>query len=107
MRSIKGKLTEIQALTTEYELMCFTETHLDCTIPNALIFEPSDKTIYRKDRSIHGGGVMIAINSDITHNEIDLSCNEEVVGIVLPPNDHRKGVVILCVYNPPGLNLFF
>ena len=107
MRSIKGKLTEIQALTTEYELMCFTETHLDCTIPNALIFEPSDKAIYRKDRSIHGRGVMIAINSDITHNEIDLSCNEEVVGIVLPPNDHRKGVVILCVYNPPGLNLFF
>lgn len=86
--------------------MCFTETHLDDVIPNASIFECDNKTIYRKDRNTHGGGVMIAINPDITHHEINLSCQKEVVGVVLPPNGQRKGVVVLCIYNPPGSDIF-
>ena len=45
---------------------------MDDTIPSAAIFYLNDKLIYRKDRNIRGGGVMITINADLQHRELIL-----------------------------------
>ena len=63
--------------------------------------------VYRKDRNVHGGGVMIAVNSNFIHYEIDFAFYKEVVEVVLPSSDPREGTIVLCIYNPPGSDLFF
>ena len=48
--------------------MCFTETHLDNNIANADICLTKDFSIpYRKDRTNHGGGILVYINSNLLH----------------------------------------
>ena len=51
--------------------MCFTETHLDNNIANADICLTKDFSIpYRKDRTNHGGGILVYINSNLLHKRI-------------------------------------
>lgn len=61
-RSLKGKTEELSSETSSFDIVCLTETHIDPTIPDHQIFDYNHKTIYRKDRNLHGGGVLIAIN---------------------------------------------
>ena len=61
-RSVKGKTTELQFLTTNSDIICLTETHLDDdTIPSGSILPIENRTVFRRDRNIYGGGVMIAV----------------------------------------------
>jgi hypothetical protein len=95
---MKGKLTEIQAVSSSYDILCFTETHLDPTISDEYVLDSNHKTIYRKDRDIHGGGVLIAINKYIDHSPVKFEGSEELIGIFIP------GVIdtlIFCIYIPP------
>jgi hypothetical protein len=105
---MKGKLTEVQGMSSTYDVMCFTETHLDDSILNSTIFSGKNKMVYRKDRNIRGGGVMIAINSDIDHSRVELNTDEEVVGVFLPAvkGISLRSTVVLCIYNPPGKLIF-
>ena len=59
-RSIKGKTTELQ----ESDIICPTEAHLDCTIPNGNVLL-DHRTVFRRDRNIHGGGVLIAVGDQL------------------------------------------
>jgi len=60
-RSAKGKRTELSSLTTDYDIIGLTETHLDDSINSRFIISRSDLTFARKDRNRYGGGVMIAV----------------------------------------------
>ena len=51
-RSAKGKATELSALTSSYDLICLTETHVDKTITNRSIINRDDLVFFRKDRNI-------------------------------------------------------
>ena len=52
----------------DFDILCFSETHLDAQISNEFLFlsdifnEP-----YRKDKTYHGHGVMIYLNSQLKH----------------------------------------
>ena len=78
---MKGKTTDLKCLSQNYDIICLTETHLDDTFADSQIFNTDDKRIYRKDRNIHGGGVLIAVNSQIKHSPIILETNNEVIGV--------------------------
>ena len=53
----------ISDLSESYQILCFSETHLDDTIDsNSLLIEGFDTPI-RKDRTRNGGGVMIYLSS--------------------------------------------
>ena len=44
------------------------ETHLDDNIDNAEIFFTTDFSVpYRKDRTKHGGGILVYINNNLMH----------------------------------------
>ena len=62
-RSGKGKTTEIVALTQGFDIICLTETHIDHTIESKSILDTSHLDFFRRDRNIHGGGVLIAVKS--------------------------------------------
>jgi hypothetical protein len=52
-------------MTTNFDVICLTETHIDSTIPSSSFIHDLDKTVFRCDRDIHGGGVLIAINKHL------------------------------------------
>ena len=61
-RSAKGKCTELTTLNHGYNIICLTETYLDNSIESQCILENPDFDFFRRDRNIHGGGVLIAVN---------------------------------------------
>ena len=65
IRSIRNKLIDNFC---DFECLCFTETHLDNNIANADICLKKDFSIpYRKDRTNHGGGILVYINNNLLH----------------------------------------
>ena len=68
IRSIRNKLDYVIDNFCDFECLCFTETHLDNNIANADICLTKDFSIpYRKDRTNHGGGILVYINSNLLH----------------------------------------
>ena len=60
VRSVKEKLNEIQVSCSQFNIICLTETHLDSLVPNTMLFDAADKPVFMFERSLYGGGVLIA-----------------------------------------------
>ena len=103
-RSVKGKISEIETLSSMCDILCLTETHIDSSINSNEILGDG-KSIYRKDRNLYGGGVLVAIKNDIPHEPIifsDLTADIEIVGLNIPRDTPSgKDTVLLCFYRPP------
>ena len=71
MRSIRNKLEYIIDNFCDFNCLCFTETHLDDSVENVNISNISlttdFATPYRKDRTNHGGDVLVYDNNNILH----------------------------------------
>lgn len=95
-RSLKGKTEELSTETYKFEIICLTETHIDPTFPNHQIFDYNNKTIYRHDRNIFGGGVLIAVNENLNSSlvEFENSDKTELVFVRI------KKCIIGCYYRP-------
>ena len=93
-RSVKGKTTELH-LTTDSDILCLTETHLDDdTIPSGSILPIENKTVFHRDRNIYGGGVMIAVCDQLNPKLVNLGkFREEVIAAKIQPQ-----TVICCYY---------
>ena len=100
IRSIKGKLTEVQSLDV-HDIVCITETHLDQTIGSGEILSSDLYSMYRKDRNIHGGGVLIAVKKTIPHTSCPIGGILEAAGIILTGKLCQP---IIIVYRPPSEN---
>ena len=95
-RSAKGKTTDITTLTTDFDIICLTETHLDQTIDSQSIIESPLMTIFCKDRNCWGGGVLVGVKS--IYEPYELQCdtgNHEMVVVKIDP-----GLIICCYYRP-------
>ena len=66
IRSIRNKLEFIKNNLLDFDILCFTETHLDASIDsNSLSLSNAYDAPYRKDRTNHGGGLLIYLNTNI------------------------------------------
>ena len=80
-QSIKSKQGQVKNLveSTKPDFVLRTETWIDPSITDNQIFPPN-YNIYRNDRNIQGGGVLIAINSDHLSTPVPaLQTNCEIV----------------------------
>jgi len=99
-RSVKGKTTELQFFTTDSDIICLTETHLDDTILNSSILPIKNKTVFRRDRNICGCGVMMAVCDHLIPKLIYLSeYREEVVAVKI------QSRMVICRYYRPYVHL--
>ena len=71
-RSAKGKSTELTTMTIDHDVICLAESHVDDTIPSRTIIRRDNLVLFRIDRNIYGGGVLVAVNSSIAAREIKL-----------------------------------
>ena len=72
INSIRGKKLELLAfLDFPQPHVAIQETKIDSSIATSELFpETWPYSVYRKDRNIHGGGVMLLIHKDILHMPI-------------------------------------
>lgn len=65
IRSIRHEIDYLNTLVHDFDILCFTETHLDDTVSNDSLSLDVFNTIYRKDRNCYGDRVMIYVSNII------------------------------------------
>ena len=99
----KTALLELEIATYRYDIMVFTETHLESTISNSELF-PSNYTVFRRDRpynGLKGGGVLISTRDTVkVFQREDLLCDSELLFVDILVSGNRK-VNLGVFYRPP------
>ena len=70
INSIRGKILELLASLDFHQphVVAIQETKIDSSIATSELFpETCPYSVYRKDRNIHGGGVMLLVHKDVSH----------------------------------------
>ena len=72
--SVKGKAAEIGNICDYIrpDILVISETKIDKSVYSSEFLPPNFCSVSRKDRTLHGGGVMIACRKDLVANEISL-----------------------------------
>ena len=82
IRSIRNKIDYIIDTFSDFQILCFTETHLDANVTTDMLsFSNSYSIPYRKDRTNHGGGILVYLNSSLLHTkrtDLEIFCNESI-----------------------------
>ncbi|KAK3095789.1 hypothetical protein FSP39_019145 [Pinctada imbricata] len=100
VRSIRNKLSDIEHYLDEYDIACFTETHLDASIPTDSLLFSNFESPFRRDRTNHGGGLLVYIRSGITaKRRTDLeNDNDETIWIEMI--NKKTKILLCCLYRP-------
>ena len=82
--------------------MAIQETKIDSSIATSELFpETCPNNVYRKDRNLHGGGVMLLVHNDISHMPItELENNSESVWVMVFAN--KTSHYVAKWYRQPG-----
>ena len=82
IRSIRNKVEYIVDNFLDFQILCFTETHLDANVSTDILSLSSTfSTPYRKDRTNHGGGILAYLNSSLLHvrrPDLEIFCDESI-----------------------------
>ena len=85
INSIRGKQLELLAFLDFHQphVVAIQETKIDSPVATSELFpETCPYSVYRKDRNIHGGGVMWLVHKDISHMPItELENDSELIWV--------------------------
>ena len=101
--SVKSKKPEISELcsSTQADVLLITETKLDNTVNSCEFLPQNFDGHIRKDRSIHGGGVMIALRNDLVADEVDIECLTSEIVCARINIMKSCPLYVVCYYRPP------
>ena len=104
INSIRGKKLELLAFLDFHQphVVAIQETKIDSSIATSELFsETCPYSVYRKDRNIHGGGVMLLVHKDISHMPItELENDSESIWVKVFAN--KTSHFVASWYRPPG-----
>lgn len=107
IRSIRHKLHLLNTFLHDFDIACFTKTHLDDKILDEEVKLDGFNSIYRKDRNSFGGGVMIYLSNAIPARRcVDFEPNN-IECIWLEIEDPTCKYFLFCLYGPPHTNSIF
>ena len=81
IRSIRNKLDYIRDNFLDFDILCFTETHLDDAVSSEQLKLEDFEIPYRKSRTNHGGGLLMYFNSNLAHvrrPDLETYCDESI-----------------------------
>lgn len=107
VRSIRNKLEYIQDNCYDFDVLCFTETHLDNIFPNKSLHLDTHPNLYRNDISSHSGGILIYTTSKILTNRLP---EFEVLipdSIWIKVKNNCHDFILCVVYRRPNSNVKF
>ena len=96
--SIRNKLEDIYSIAEEYHILCFSETHLDQSIDSSSLVLDGSGLPIRKDRSQHGGGVMIYISNLLVYKRRTELEDPRLEAIWIEITLKSQSVLICCSY---------
>ena len=103
INSIRGKKLELLAFIDfhQSQILAIQETKIDNSILTSELFPESfPYSVYRKDRTLNGGGVMLLVHKDIPHMPLtELDNDSESVWVKLFVN--KKTHFVASWYRPP------
>ena len=102
---MRNKIKNLLFLTSEFDILCFTETHLDANILDRDLAIAGFSTIFRKDRNCFGGGVMVYISDSL--KPMRESPNTTCKCIWLEICNHTFNIFLCCTYRPPNSDSSF
>ena len=71
IRSIRNKFDYLTENFLDFDILCFSESHLDANITTESLIMSSKYDIpYRKDRTNHGGGLLMYLSCELAHTRI-------------------------------------
>ena len=104
INSIRGKKLELLAFLDFHQphVVAIQETKIESSIATSELFpEICPYSVYRKDRNIHGGGVMLFVHKDISHMPItELENDSESIRMKVFAN--KTSHFVASWYRPPG-----
>ena len=104
INSIRGKKLELLAFLDFHQphVVAIQETKIDSSFATSELFpETCPYSVYRKDRNIHGGGVMLLVHKDISHMPItELENDSESIWVKVFAN--KTSHFVASWYRPPG-----
>ena len=105
INSIRGKKLELLAFLDFHQpqIVTIQETKIDSSISTSELFPEScpSYNVYRKDKTLDGGGVMLLIHKDIAHMPITEQENDsESVWVKVFAN--KTSHFVASWYRPPG-----
>ena len=104
---IRGKKLELLAFLDfhQTQIVAIQETKIDSSISTSELFQEScPYSVYRKDRTLGGCGVMLLIHNDISHMPItELENNSDSVWVKVFAN--KTSHFVASWYRPPGGDL--
>ena len=60
---------------------------------------------FRRDRTSHGGGILLLVREDIPFKIIKTDCDADIEGIFVEINLRKKKWLFCCSYNPRKSNI--
>ena len=101
IRSIRNKLDFINELC-DFDILCFTETHLGQTFPMSDIFLSDFNPPIYKNRTDAGGGVLIYIKSHLAFKEMTVLSHPQLESVWVGVSSNKIEYLIGTVYRPPS-----
>ena len=104
INSIRGKQVELLAFLDFHQphVVAIQDKKIDSCIATSELFpETCQYSVYRKDRNIHGGEVMLLVHKDISHMPItELENDSESIWVKVFAN--KTSHFVASWYRPPG-----
>ncbi|MCG8046320.1 MAG: reverse transcriptase domain-containing protein [Candidatus Thiodiazotropha endolucinida] len=107
IRSIRRKFEFIKENLLDYDILCFTESHLNEDVLTESLLLDNFSTPFRKDRNNRGGGILVYINNKIfceRKTELEIFWDE---CIWLKINQKRVSFLLGVFYSPKTSDLNF
>jgi len=109
INSIRNKFHEIYDILSHELIDVFglSETKLDQSFTSSQ-FRIPDYSLYRSDRTSHGGGIMVYVKSSIPHRvRNDLKCDivSGIESLVIEIKLKSEKMLIMIMYKPPNISI--
>ena len=102
VRSIRHKLECISDISDDYDVLCFSETHLDDTINSPDILLEGFNTPFRRDRTCRGGGLLVYVSSSfVSTRRLDLE-SPDIESVWIELVNQPSNFLICTFYRPPN-----
>ena len=98
INSIRNKIDELKEIIRGIDIFAVTESKLDDSFPISQFNVDGFREPFRKDRSIHGGGILVYIRADIPCKLIKVYSPHEIVCIEV--NFRKVKWLLITVYYP-------
>ena len=105
MRSMRNKLDYIKDSFLDFDILCFTETHLTNVILNDSLIFDGFNSIHRKDSTSHSGGLLVYISNCLVSKRL---LNLETIlpeSIWIEIRDQERSYLICTIYRPPNAHV--